>query len=301
MKHTISVTLVVLAIFFLAQIVGLFVINNYIDHQKLQETGKLTFSNLPLNFERPELEEQTSFIYIIAAVFIGTLLALALIKFKLDFLWKIWFLVAIFVTLTVSFGAFFPEMVAIVIALVLSLWKVFKPNFYIQNFTEFFIYGGLAAIFVPVLNVFSIILLLLFISAYDVYAVWKSKHMVKLAKFQTDSKLFAGVMIPYKMPKLSLSSNASKHVKTEKVKTAILGGGDIGFPLLFAGVLFKEMLFTNTVAMTFAKAMFVPVFTTITLGWLLYKADKDKFYPAMPFITAGCLISYVVMHFLAFI
>lgn len=297
MKHTYSVTFTVLAIFFIAQIIGLGIISSYIDHPTLEETGKITYQSLPLNFERPEIEEQTSFIYIIAAVIIGTILALLLIRFKQRLLWKFWFLVAVFITLTVAFKPFITETYAIVVAAILALWKIYKPNFYVHNFTEFFIYGGLAAIFVPVLNIFAAIMLLIFISIYDAYAVWKSKHMIKLAKFQSKTNMFAGIIIPYKLPALI----KTKKTKLKKVKTAILGGGDIGFPLLFAGVVFKELLLINPLGLAFAKALIIPIFTALALGWLLFKAEKNKFYPAMPAISAGAFLGFVVMNLIGFL
>lgn len=263
--------------------------------------GKIVFKALPLNFERPELEEKTSFAYIIAAILIGTALALVLIRFKFLSLWKIWFLLAVFVTLDVAFKSFMAEKIATTLAVVFALWKIYKPNFYVQNFTEFFVYGGLAAIFVPVLNIFSVVMLLIFISGYDAYAVWKSKHMIKLAEFQTKSKMFAGVIIPYAMPKLPKYTGQKLVKKQIKIKTAILGGGDIGFPLLFSGVLLKELLLTNSTLMAFSKVMIVPVFTTAALGWLLYKAEKDKFYPAMPIITLGCLLAFILMNLIGFL
>ncbi len=299
MKHTWSVSLIVLAVFFVAQVLGLVIINNYVNHQALTQTGNVTFRQLPLGMQTPQTQGVESFITIMLAVLIGTVLALALIRFNQHSLWKIWFLVAIFVTLTVAFGSFFSETIAIVLAALFALWKVFRPNIYVHNLTELFIYGGLAAIFVNMLNILAAVLLLLFISAYDAYAVWKSKHMITLAKFQTDSKLFAGVLIPYKLPKSSMKS--SKSTKTKRVKTAILGGGDIGFPLLFAGVLFKELLAKNSVSVALAEVLIVPICATLALGWLLYKGQKDKFYPAMPFISTGCFIGLAIMHFLGFL
>ena len=170
-----------------------------------------------------------------------------------------------------------------------------------QNFTELFVYGGLAAIFVRTFPaeyaLFTVLMLLVLISLYDAYAVWKSGHMIKLAKFQTKSKMFAGVVIPYSMPK----APKGLPVKTVKVKTAILGGGDIGFPLLFSGVIFRDLLLRNAIAFAFLKVLMIPVFAAIALGWLLVKADKDKFYPAMPFISLGCFLAMVVMRLAGFL
>src|SRR3989339_699906 len=72
--------------------------------------------------------------------------------------------------------------------LVLLLVKFNKPNIIIQNLSEIFIYGGLAAVFVPMINLFAAFMLLIVISIYDFIAVYKTKHMVKLAKFQSESE-----------------------------------------------------------------------------------------------------------------
>ena len=87
------------------------------------------------------------------------------------------------------------------------------------------------------MNLFAAFALMILLSIYDMYAVWTSKHMVSMAKFQTKSGVFAGVLMPYKLP--SFKPRAKKGVV--KMKMAILGGGDLGFPLIFAGVVFKSV------------------------------------------------------------
>jgi presenilin-like A22 family membrane protease len=185
--------------------------------------------------------------------------------------------------------------ITFVLAALFAWMKTWRNNVYVHNFTELFIYGGLAAVIVPVLNMTSVVIIIVIISFYDMYAVWKSKHMVKMAKFQAKEKLFAGLYIPYsigKSVKKKISGKVRKIVSrkgkgVEKVKTgsAILGGGDIAFPLLFSGVLFK------TTGMVFA-----PVITSLTsmlaLGLLFFYSQKKKFYPAMPFIATGLFIGY---------
>tara|TARA_Y100000310_G_scaffold340825_1_gene437922 strand:+ start:5675 stop:6466 length:792 start_codon:yes stop_codon:yes gene_type:complete len=259
MKHTLQVTLILVLLFIVAQVVGLLVTNNY-----------LIDGVLPYDIERPEVEESTSYIPIIIAILIATGLALLIMKFKAFRLWKVWFFIGLLFTLLISFGAFVAQNVALVLALAFTIWKLFYPNVYIHNFTELFLYGGLAGLFVPILNVFSITILLIAISVYDMIAVWKTKHMVSLAKFQTKSKLFAGLMVPYKKGK----------------QTAILGGGDIGFPLLFAGVILR---FSG-----WLDALIVVGFAALALFGLFIYSKKDQFYPAMPFISAGVFLGYFV-------
>src|SRR3989344_2742888 len=210
MKHTLKITILLITLFLLAQVIGLIVIKSY-------EVKKL-----PYGIEPPKIEPQTSFLQIIGYIFIATVLLFVLMKLRWNRLYKAWFLLGVWLCLLLAFSSFLNEIIALGIALILAVWKVFKPNVIIHNFTEIFIYGGLAALFVPILNIFSISILLILISVYDMIAVWETKHMIKLAKFQTKLKIFAGFMIPYKK------------------KVAILGGGDVGLPLLFAGTVLKS-------------------------------------------------------------
>jgi len=288
MKHNIKVTLILIAIFLLAQVVGLITINNY--HHKTAE-GEIEYKDLPLNIERPEVEEKVSAIYITIGILIGTGLLLLLIKFRSKTLTRLWFALAVFIGLAIAFAAYIDERAAIVIAIILAIWKVFRPNIFVSNFVEIFVYGGIAAIFHQMLGIFSVVILLLLIAVYDMIAVWKIKHMITLAKFQTENKMFAGAMIPYKMPKFSVKSK-KKQAKQQRVavRTAVLGGGDIAFPLLFSGAVLKVF------GMTMAFVTTITV--TIALALLLLTAKKDKFYPAMPFLAVGCFLGLGIVYLL---
>lgn len=298
MKHSLKITLLLVLFFFLAQIIGLAVINQYVHVQQisyfnetLNETviiKNITYAELPAGIERPEIEPSVSVIYIGAAILVGTIILLVLIKFRKTNWWKLWFFLSVLITLTIAFAAFMGALPAFVLSFILSVFKVYRPNIYIHNLTELFIYGGIAAIFVPIMNLFAVFILLILISLYDMFAVWQSKHMITMANFQTESKLFAGLSIPYKMVK-EIKAKKTEKTKGEakKLKIAILGGGDIAFPLLFAGVLLQQF--------SFLRVLIIPVVVSMALFLLFMFAKKDKFYPAMPFLTAGCLIGYFII------
>lgn len=287
MKHAMKITVVLVILFFVAQLIGLRIIYNYIDSEKTAETGEVQWEPLPsiagMQIDRPDVAPHVSLLYIFIAIVFGTVLLLLLIHFRGFTLWKLWFFLAVILCLHIAFGAFVPAMIALVAALVFGWWKVYRPNLYVHNATELFIYGGLAAIFVPILNIISGIVLLVLISGYDMYAVWKSKHMIKMAKFQVKSGMFAGLLIPYGVP-----GRIKKEAKARKVKkhihTAILGGGDIGFPLIFAGIVLKSL--------GYMQGLVVAAVTALALFCLLYMGEKKKFYPAMPFLSAGCFVGY---------
>jgi presenilin-like A22 family membrane protease len=270
MKHNLQITAIILIIFLATQFIGLKIVSSYIEEKTEIIEGKeiinKTYTELPYNLERPELEQKTSFIPFIIMIIIVTCFALFIIKHNIQWLWKAWFFIAVLFGLTVAFSAFLKQSLALALALVFSYLKLFKRNIFTQNISELFIYGGIAAVFAPIMSIFSISMLLIIISIYDFIAVYKTKHMIKLAKSQAKMKTFPGLMIPY-----------------DKNKMAILGGGDLGIPLLFTAIVFHAH---GSIALA------IPLFTTIALSHLMLSGEKSKFYPAMPILSLGCFIGY---------
>jgi presenilin-like A22 family membrane protease len=175
-----------------------------------------------------------------------------------------------------------------------------------HNLTELLIYPGIAAVFVPVLSLWSVFILLILISAYDLYAVWHSGIMQKMAKFQISQlKIFAGFLIPSITDKVktqiekykSLSAKDKKKYASKfkkiKIGMAMLGGGDVVFPIIVSGVVYLSM--------GLLPALMIILFSTIALILLLLFSEKGKFYPAMPFISAGCFLGLFFAWLISFI
>ncbi len=303
MKHTLKITIILVVLFFLSQVIGLAVTGKYLEREITPE-GDINVTSRPIyiggqEFERPPIEGPSSLIYITIAILLGTLLIFLLMRFKKMTWWKVWYLLAVIMTLAIAFGAFIKQTyIPLILALILGVWKVFKPTVIVHNITEVFVYGGLAAIFVGVVRyVWVAFLLLAVISVYDMIAVWKSKHMIKLAKAQTKQKIFAGLSIPYKIAK---EAKSAKGAVKKRVNIAILGGGDIGFPLIFAGVVMMNLMFKESILISFLKTLIIPLFVSIALFILFIKGEKNKFYPAMPFLTMGCVVGYLVIWLVNF-
>lgn len=297
MKHTPKAAIALILFFFMAQVAGLLVLNHYIDHKKTLEAKKVEWQPLPYSLERPEVKNQSaSFIYIAIAVLIGTFLVLLLIKFNKPLIWKFWFFATVWLALSIAFAAFINSTIAAVLALIISILKLYKPYAVMQNISEIFVYGGLAAVFVPMLNLFAAFMLLIVISLYDYLSVFRTKHMIKLAKFQSQSKVFAGLIIPYEKGKIQVKSRIrTGGVKSKSHKAALLGGGDIGFTLIFAGVVMKSLMLEEYAFAGFLKALIIPFFASLALLLLLWKGQENKFYPAMPVLSLGCFIGYLVV------
>ncbi|MBI5389344.1 hypothetical protein HZB01_03110 [Candidatus Woesearchaeota archaeon] len=311
MKHPLTATLILIVLFFLTQVTGLYILNEDMQvTQTVEIRGNETVTVTTINHTtdeavpRPEVEANTSYIYIVIAVFVGTLLILLLIKTGLGWLWKYWFFIAVAMASSFALTVFMQRAIAIALGIVVAWLKVYKNNPLTHNLSEVLIYTGIAVLFVPLMNLFSVSMLLLIIAVYDMYAVWKSKHMIDLAQFQTKSKLFAGFSVPYHLPssqaKVPISLKKTEKTSGQKVvsqKVAILGGGDVAFPLLFSGVVMQQLILIKhlTKIAAYATTLIVPIVVTAALLTLLIYAKKDKFYPAMPAVAIGCFIGYGIV------
>lgn len=308
MKHTLGITVLIVLIFFLSQVIGLYALNVNTRVTQTPEGAIVVEHEDTAIGKRPDIYGPETFAYILVAILIGTGLILLLVKWKKISVWKALFFFAVWMTCSITIGVFIDPTLALVVCLFLAFFKVYRPNIFVHNFTELFIYAGIAIIFVPLLDIVWALLLLLAISAYDMFAVWKSRHMINLAEFQTKSRAFAGVMLSYrtkaegKIKKIKGRGERAKETGVE-FKSAILGGGDIAFPMIFAGVVMDSMVRGGVLAKNFAflSALMIPVVVTVFLFVMLALAKKDTFYPAMPFLTAGCLVGYGLVWVLNFV
>ncbi len=298
MKHNLKVTLIILAMFVVTQFIGLYVVNHY----------SVNGNELPYGMETPEAEQEmdfyTSFLpsIIIAFVFAIALLIL-LTKFNFNFILKLWFFGVILIAIGIFLNTFFPDekyfqYIALIFALPLAILKIYKRNFLIHNTTELVIYPAIAAVFVPLLNPWTVIILLVLISLYDMWAVWHSGVMQKMANYQiSELKIFSGFFIPYisKKVRMELKETPKSELKKKKIKVnmAILGGGDVVFPIITSGVILAKF--------GAVPAIFVILGATLGLSYLLFFAEKKKFYPAMPFITAGIFLGLLISWILKLI
>ena len=98
-----------------------------------------------------------------------------------------------------------------------------------------------------------------------------------------------------KYPDAEKLSKAKLKKAKIKVNVAILGGGDVIFPIIAAGVMLKTIGYISVGSIILPIASFFIILGAgLGLGYLFFAAEKKKFYPAMPFITAGILLGMLV-------
>lgn len=316
MKHNVKVVVIFSLLFILAQIVGLYLINISAQTVVIDGEETVVFADTVVG-ERPQLTGTETLIQILLGVAIGTAILLLMIKVKKVNWWKTWFLLASWLAVSIALGVLITgdyAWLAWVLGLLLAAWKVYKPNIFIQNITEVLMYAGIAVLIAPHMNVLVGFIVLILFSVYDMYAVWKSKHMVKMAEFTSKADVFPGLVLTYskKDSKLLLkhAKQKSPDIKGEgNAKTGILGGGDVVFPLLFTGIVMLSLIkpelsggqlfqLVDTAipkSEAFFYSMIIVGTSVLSLAGLFIFGKKDRFYPAMPFLTAGCLLGYVIL------
>ncbi len=284
----------------MTQFIGLYVATHYLGEG----------NNLPYGLEFPKAEKESDYYGFFTAIIIAFIIAIVLFlffaKIKIEFMLKLWFFVVVLIALSISIFSltrnfdkflFGMPIIALLVALPLTIIKIYRKNFLVHNLTELMIYPGIAVIFIPILNIYTIIALLILISIYDIWAVWHSGIMQKMAKYQIDKlKIFSGFFVPYysqgvrdKISKWKKTLKKSELKKKKvKISVAILGGGDIVFPIITAGVMLKTL--------GIYSSLLVILGATLGLASLFFFAKKKKFYPAMPFITAGIFLAILISY-----
>jgi len=302
MKHTVKITLIILSMFLLTQFIGLHVIDNYAKEKVVDGVVvSVEDSNqLPYGMEIPETETtedyDSNFVSIIISFVIAITILFLLTRVKSKLIMRTWFFFVTVLAIGISLTAILPKWqavsyIALGLAVLLAIGKVFRRSFISHNLSELLIYPGIAAVFVPLLNLKTVIILLVVISVYDMWAVWKSKIMQKMAKYQMDElKIFSGFYVPYaskrQKAKMNKMSKGELRTKGVKISAAILGGGDVIFPIITAGVIMKTWGLIPAIGIIFGALL--------GLSLLLFFSEKKKFYPAMPFITSGIFIAMLI-------
>ena len=230
-----------------------------------------------------------SFWDFIFGITITTLLVLLLIKF-LKFRAGKSFLFRGFFILAISFGSFLffslwlgDFLALIFLAILIFLW-VKRPNILIHDFLLLSGIVGIGSIFGLRLEPLMVVLFLILFSVYDFIAVYKTKHMIKMAKEMIAAGAILGLILPSKIA--DFKANLKEVYPGGKF--LILGGGDIIFPLI---------LCVSLVPQGILKSLIVAFFAMIGLAFSFYLFTSQKTrkpIPALPPIALFSIIGFLI-------
>ncbi|MDD5054088.1 MAG: presenilin family intramembrane aspartyl protease [Candidatus Nanoarchaeia archaeon] len=249
MKHSKQMIALLAIIFLIHQLFGIFAVSR---------------AQTDLSTQYEPSQASTHIILLPAMIIMASLLFLFLSKFKKILI--CWHFFAIVLCGFITLSLFISPIKALILSAMIMIIKKSTNDNYFNNVSEFIIYPAIPILFLPFINMLSAIILLLIISVYDVFAVYYSKHMVALAKTQLKSDIFLGIKI------------------STKKGSALIGGGDIAFVMIFVCSAFRDYGLLSSIISA--------IFSALGLALLLIIAKKKKFYPAMPFLALSSIIGF---------
>ena len=197
---------------------------------------------------------------------------------------KTFLILAVFIGSLCFFNLWLDSLIALLLTCLLTFLWVKKKNPLFHNLFLIIVLVGVGSRLGLNLEPETIIVLLALFSLYDYIAVYRTKHMVKIAGEMLKSKTVLGFIIPQKI------SDFRTNLKETKIKGRflVLGSGDIIFPLIMS---------SSLVSRGVLEAVIVGIFGLIGLSasfFLLVSQKKRKPIPALPPIALFLIIGYII-------
>jgi presenilin-like A22 family membrane protease len=170
--------------------------------------------------------------------------------------------------------------------LVVALLLIYRPEWYVIDVTAVLIGASATATLGMSLSVLLVIILLVGLLIYDAFSVYKSKHMVKLAKNVMKLRLPAVVIIPTTLPYSYLNQEDPFSDKA-KGKAHIMGLGDLVFPGIL--VVSVQSNIQNPIV-TLSTA----VGTMLGYVGVSFFVSKGKPQAGLPFLCSGAIVGFVI-------
>ncbi|MEM0134525.1 MAG: presenilin family intramembrane aspartyl protease PSH, partial [Thermoplasmatales archaeon] len=244
--------------------------------------------------------------YLVAAIVFSALLIILAKRYRLNFLK--WLFIAsiglmvfyIWNYLGLVIANNLAEYYAIIIAapVIMVLALVLDNKWYVVNIAGFFLTSGMAFVLGFILGIWAAAVFLAAFAVYDYISVYKTKHMIGLAKIAIDRDLPMLFVFP-----TSLSKDVGKIEITEdgvaEHSAMALGFGDVAFP----GIMVVASAIYGIKIGHFYPFLILPLIGGIAGMVYLVLGNVKKPAPGLPFLNtgviAGTLISYllfVVIH-----
>ena len=222
--------------------------------------------------------------FFIIVLFILLLIALPKFKKAKKFIYQTLFILIALYGIILVLSTFLPPIWVLIVGIFIFLcWSYFKNVL----FQDLLVALSIAGISVPLglsINPKSMIILLVFFAFYDFIAVYKTKHMIKMAKSMMEAGAITAFFIPFQWRNFFLKI---KDARTGK-DFIVLGGGDIAFPLLFA---------ISVLRIDFVASILVSIFAFmgLTVSYFTFALQKTRRpIPALPPIALFAIVGYII-------
>ena len=234
----------------------------------------------------------------VIAYFFGVVVVLALILFIIP-LSKLRLVFRILFTLMFAWGIFIvtalilPPAMAYPLAIIAGIAWLFWARIWLHDLLLLITLSGAGSVFGFLFSPWTFMIFMLIIAVYDVVAV-RFGFMVWMADKLSESATLPAFIFPKKIRdwKLNLKNvrvGDLKKEESDRREYSILGGGDIGFPLILAVSVFFETDLVSAVLVGVFALMGLMSALLIQSFWL-----KGKPMPALPPIAFFSLIGFLI-------
>lgn len=239
--------------------------------------------------------------YMVAAIVFSVVLLYFGRRFKLKFLkalflaliglmvFYVWNYLGLVIAYT--YAQYYALIIGAPVVMVLAL--IFLNRWYVVNVAGFFLCSGIAFVLGVLLGIWAAAVFLALFAIYDYISVYKTKHMVSLAKIAIDSDLPMLFVFPSKfsrkIEKLEMTDDGlSDH------SVMALGFGDVAFPgiMVVASSIYGIRI-----------GHFVPFFLFPLIGGVigmiyLVLGNVKKPAPGLPFLNTGVIVGSIISYIL---
>ncbi len=198
------------------------------------------------------------------------------------------FILATFFGGTSFFSCWMSDPPALILMAGIVFWWLRWPTILNQDLCLILGMAGIGSILGLSLDPLMVALLLVFFSIYDFIAVYKTKHMIRMAKEMIESRAILALIIP---PNISDFRESLEKIEPGG-RFLILGGGDVVFPLLFTASLVSQGILDSLIVATFSL---IGLFA----GFYFFTTQKVRQpIPALPPIALFSIIGYLITKIL---
>lgn len=200
----------------------------------------------------------------------------------------------IFIGTNIVFSAFFPDLIAIPLAIAVVAIRFWKPSLVTHNLAMFLTIAGVSAQLGLMIPVLAVIIILIGLSIYDYIAVFKTRTMVKMFKQMMQRGAPFAIVVPESPQQFNAQIHKVSKEKLEQMKKSakgksrflMLGTGDLAFPAVFAVSALSQGI--NISLVIIAGALVGIVINHY------YLTKKFRAIPALPAIAACSIIAYAL-------
>lgn len=190
----------------------------------------------------------------------------------------------------------FPLIITLIIAITVGFAWFFVPRVWLHNLVMVLALVSLGAVFGRLISPWTSIILIAVLALYDFLSV-RFRYMLWITKKLTESSTLPAFIIPRTVAEWNSSLKKSDYSKLAEGepferKYSILGGGDVGFPLLLVSSVYFGYGFTD--------AIIVAAFSLLGLlcaYWIQATLLKGKPMPALPPIAVLSLIALLIVRY----